>query len=63
MYIHKVTELLIYFTEMFYKCIKHRYIDECSTLPYTILKTVFSTVVIKIHHLINKDKCRMILKK
>lgn len=49
---------------MFYKCIKHRYIDECSTVPYTILKTVFfSTIVIKIHHLINKDKCRMILKK
>lgn len=62
MYIHKFTELSIYFTEIFYKCIKHRIIDECSTVPYTILKQFLFNCG-KIHHLINKDKCRMILKK
>lgn len=42
---HKVTESSMYFTETFYKCIKHRYIDECSTcVPYIFFKQ-FSTMV------------------
>lgn len=37
---YKVVELLIYFIEFFYKCIKYRYINECSIVLYFILKIV-----------------------